>query len=727
MSASETQRQWFPSFPRLLALGGILVLLGTTVSILLDITAVVGGSRTLMGVVIGALVGATIIARLISVRTAIVAGVLVTAGGLYTYLETADLGGWILAERVDDLLADSIYLLSGVSVIHLLEAGSWAIGFAPGPVFLSWYLATRRRYAPSAAVGGLALGVLVLTGDATGATVLVGSLAGLAAVGFGELERRGGSLTDADLIVVVGALAIVAAIALSGLSGGAMGPLGQDTGVDEPETLDEAVAGADDVAPITGSVGLSEEVHFTVEGEEPFYWRTGVYDRFTGDRWVSTGDRQSLDQSLAGPESASDSVRHTITFERAMNGMPAAAEPRAVDDEALDWTEIDTHGQIHPTEPRPAGDSYTVESEIIDPSPTELRAAGTDYPEWIDRYLQVPEGTSDEFREETAAITADAETPYDTAVAIERYMHEEYEYTLEVEVPEGNAAEEFLLERDEGYCVYFATTMAQMLRSEGIPARYATGYSSGNATSDGWEVRGADGHAWTEVYFPDHGWVLFEPTPPSRDDIHEAWIGDEDEQADEDEEENGDENDDDQLDPRTDQNESEDEQVDNETVEEAIPDETGDEEDDGFLPVAITPRLVGTIGIVFAGLGLTIRRTGVDRRAVTEVRLRRQRPGSSPARDVERAYGRLERALARGHRGRRPAETPREYVSALELADERDRRVEAVRAHFERTRYGRGVDEETAGRVVAEVDELVDELVWGPVAKNGRPGRRNSR
>ncbi len=70
---------------------------------------------------------------------------------------------------------------------------------------------------------------------------------------------------------------------------------------------------------------------------------------------------------------------------------------------------------------------------------------------------------------------------------------------------------------DEGYCVYFATTMVTMLRTQGIPARMTVGYTSGQRIDENqWVVRGLNSHAWVEVYFPDQGWVQFDRRRPGR-------------------------------------------------------------------------------------------------------------------------------------------------------------------------------------------------------------------
>ena len=75
-------------------------------------------------------------------------------------------------------------------------------------------------------------------------------------------------------------------------------------------------------------------------------------------------------------------------------------------------------------------------------------------------------------------------------------------------------ADTFIFEMEEGYCEYFATAMTTMLRTQGIPARYTVGYTTGQEIDDNtYEVRGMNAHAWVEVYFPEVGWVRFDPTP----------------------------------------------------------------------------------------------------------------------------------------------------------------------------------------------------------------------
>ena len=97
------------------------------------------------------------------------------------------------------------------------------------------------------------------------------------------------------------------------------------------------------------------------------------------------------------------------------------------------------------------------------------------------------------------------------------YLKENYPYDLSIppQREEMDTVEYFLFEQKRGYCEQFASSLAVMVRSLGIPARIATGYVPGeyNPFTGLYEVRASDAHAWVEVYFPGYGWSTFDPTP----------------------------------------------------------------------------------------------------------------------------------------------------------------------------------------------------------------------
>jgi hypothetical protein len=85
----------------------------------------------------------------------------------------------------------------------------------------------------------------------------------------------------------------------------------------------------------------------------------------------------------------------------------------------------------------------------------------------------------------------------------------------ETPAPQEHPLDAFLFDTREGYCQHFSGAMALLLRMGGVPARVASGFTSGsyNARRKEWVVRDLDAHSWVEAYFPGQGWVAFDPTP----------------------------------------------------------------------------------------------------------------------------------------------------------------------------------------------------------------------
>lgn len=125
-----------------------------------------------------------------------------------------------------------------------------------------------------------------------------------------------------------------------------------------------------------------------------------------------------------------------------------------------------------------------------------------------------------------AQVTAASTNNYDRAVALEKYLATHFAYSLQLSrtTPRDPLAE-FLFERRKGHCEYFASSMAVMLRTLGIPSRVVNGFRTGefnNLTSQ-YVVRASDAHSWVEAYFPGYGWVSFDPTPAASLPTRTGW------------------------------------------------------------------------------------------------------------------------------------------------------------------------------------------------------------
>jgi len=153
--------------------------------------------------------------------------------------------------------------------------------------------------------------------------------------------------------------------------------------------------------------------------------------------------------------------------------------------------------------------------------PEEANNAGSDYPEEVSSaYLQPPPNLDPRIPDFARRITASARSPYAKALAMENYLRGNFSYSLNMTQNAGaDPLAQFLFKSKAGHCEYFASAMAVMLRTLGIPSREVNGFLPGeyNEVAGDYIVRASDAHSWVEAYFPGTGWVTFDPTPPSND------------------------------------------------------------------------------------------------------------------------------------------------------------------------------------------------------------------
>ena len=132
-------------------------------------------------------------------------------------------------------------------------------------------------------------------------------------------------------------------------------------------------------------------------------------------------------------------------------------------------------------------------------------------------YLQLPESLPARVATTAKEITQGDLTPYEKAIAIERWLSENCTYTLTPGTPpKDRDFVDYFLETREGYCVYYASAMTVMARCAGLPARYVTGFALKQdpevSSSLSYVATNATAHAWTEIYFQGIGWVPFDAT-----------------------------------------------------------------------------------------------------------------------------------------------------------------------------------------------------------------------
>jgi transglutaminase-like putative cysteine protease len=282
------------------------------------------------------------------------------------------------------------------------------------------------------------------------------------------------------------------------------------------------------------------KVQFASPEEERFYWRAGVYDDFDLTAWrqsVQAGFDVAPGNDVIGNtgEAVTEAGRRPVTFRVLPEDFraPTIVSPQSP-------SKVDTQVRVSYVDDarfvasvdRTGAAPYTVTALVRDLGDADadgitigkLRAAGTSYPKAItDRYLQVPAGAiprggaAEQLLETILANVPDPDNPYDVAATMVDYLQSSAHFTYDPDVRDlnckGLSTVECFARYKRGYCQHYATTMAILLRQLGIPTRLVAGFLPGERESDLLEtVPLSAAHAWVEVYFPDYGWVEFDPT-----------------------------------------------------------------------------------------------------------------------------------------------------------------------------------------------------------------------
>jgi len=276
-------------------------------------------------------------------------------------------------------------------------------------------------------------------------------------------------------------------------------------------------------------------MHIQIDGDPhgvyDLKWRGVTLNLFNGKTW-SNPHAQHVVTSLGGgrfillPNRASwgrrqsagptQSIHYRVLMEPLVTNVFFLAPTARLLQGNYGLLSMDNGDAVFDLDPEHPIGRYEATSDIAQPSPNELRTAADDYPpEILLNYLQLPpvDGRVVSLAKE---ITASAENNYDKTASVERYLRTKFAYTLQLPrtVPRDPVAN-FLFERKQGHCEYFAAAMAIMLRTLGIPSRVVNGFRTGefNDLTSQYLVRASNAHSWLEAYFPGYGWMSFDPTP----------------------------------------------------------------------------------------------------------------------------------------------------------------------------------------------------------------------
>jgi hypothetical protein len=311
---------------------------------------------------------------------------------------------------------------------------------------------------------------------------------------------------------------------------------GSDIRIDNPTTdLVRDLRRGDDV-PL---------IRITTTDPTPSYLRVVTLTRFNNVEW-SPGDRDvPSDQTARGqlppPQGvAAQTSRHPVPYD--LTVLPAfhsrwlptqvpASSVQADGDWRYDTSTMDFLAV--PDGLTTAGLHYTMNALDLDLTAEQLEQAGTSVGKVSETFTDVPADLPPVVRELAEQVTGDQATRFDKAVALQNWFRQDGGFTYSLATAPGNGADalvKFLTDGPGGrvgYCEQFASAMAVMARTLGIPARVAVGFLTPSPAGPNTFVYSSDDmHAWPELYFDGAGWVRFEPTPAGRaEDVPSYTVG----------------------------------------------------------------------------------------------------------------------------------------------------------------------------------------------------------
>jgi transglutaminase-like putative cysteine protease len=255
--------------------------------------------------------------------------------------------------------------------------------------------------------------------------------------------------------------------------------------------------------------------------QAPFYLRTTVLSTYTARGWTQAGPGplQDVQSALFGDDigntlvGSSDNFTADITVSGLGGAPPLFARPVSITGlpDGAQWSAQDalvTGAPVH------RGEHFTEDVAQPNVSIDELNQVGTQLPAGTQPYLLVPNDLPNQVRVLVGQITESSPTLAEKALAVQRFFTTPvngFTYSLSTKAGDsGSDLVDFLSNR-QGFCQQYAGAMAIMLRVAGVPARVVLGYTHPSGTS--FTVMTNEAHAWVEAYFPNTGWLAFDPTP----------------------------------------------------------------------------------------------------------------------------------------------------------------------------------------------------------------------
>lgn len=286
----------------------------------------------------------------------------------------------------------------------------------------------------------------------------------------------------------------------------------------------------------SSAVVMHIEIDNDTQGVYELKWRGVALNHFDGRSWTNEFGSRPLPLSagvyrLGHPDPPGSSIHpgryihYRILMEPlGTNVFFLAEKPRVLGGDYRPVS-VDAGGAVYNLDQQHPIGRYDAFSELPEIDADALRLASNAVPDGAGAYLQLPQ-LDPRIPRLAEEITASAPSNYEKAQAIEQYLRTHFGYTLQLgrARPQDPLAN-FLFERKQGHCEYFASSMAVMLRTIGIPSRIVNGFRGGefNDLTGQYVVRASNAHSWVEAFFPGFGWISFDPTPAANLTTRTGW------------------------------------------------------------------------------------------------------------------------------------------------------------------------------------------------------------
>lgn len=410
-------------------------------------------------------------------------------------------------------------------VVFLMCLGMGALAIVADLIAVSW----RRP-----ALAGVPLAIIVGIPTVIGFQIADTFLIIVTAICWLILLRAGQPFPQTARTFTIGALVVVIALVVPLVLPPVVGVGGDGNGIGG------AVVKVNPVLSLGSD--LRRELPRTVliyntRSGDPTYLRLVSLQNFSVDTWEPDPtiiDRANVPSTFRPPPGLAVDVPTSTETTRvkvedlASPWLPTPYPPTSVSGLRGNWFWDAAGMTFTSTDNSSEGEDYRVESLILQPTPAQLAAAKAVLPDDLgaeaQKYLELPEGMPQIIGETARQVTASADSDYARAVALQEYFRNgQFTYSETTPIDEdydgnGMLAIAKFLEVKSGYCIHFASSMAVMARTLGIPSRVTVGFLPGekqSQTVDGrtsYRVTTQDVHAWPELYFEGIGWTRFEPT-----------------------------------------------------------------------------------------------------------------------------------------------------------------------------------------------------------------------